>query len=366
MKLGIITASPDNGVSLLRGFGPFNALARQHPELQILRPPLSPSGEPMVDWSWLTTLDCLFLSAPYRPWQTNAVRTAKMAGVPVWIDWDDDLTCVPRYNPAAHAFPFEEVAPQLVMLTGLADVITVTTQELYRRRSPEAMADLAKRCRTPFKPNPNVHLIPNAIPKLETSNLKLETSRAKRVTWRGGNNHDGDILEVLPQLAEISRLPQYSLWKWTFIGTIPWLVAEQMNPATFEQDPGADAFLYLRMFSALAPAIHIVPLKDNAFNRCRSNLAWLEATAAGAVVLAPDWEEWRRPGVINYTTPTNFGSKLRGLLEGQIPLASNHAQSAAYIRENLLLEKTNAQRWQILQQLAGRGSSTAQIKDQAA
>ena len=59
----------------------------------------------------------------------------------------------------------------------------------------------------------------------------------------------------------------------------------------------------------------VVPLKDNLFNHAKSNLAWIEATCAGAMTLAPDWPEWRRPGVSNYESPLNFKKLLRERLE---------------------------------------------------
>jgi hypothetical protein len=111
--------------------------------------------------------------------------------------------------------------------------------------------------------------------------------------------------------------------------------------------------MYMDAFARLGPWLHIVPLANNGFNRSKSNLAWLEATAAGAVVLAPALEEWQRPGIVNYKDASDFGNKLSRLMdEFNAPgCHPNVTLSRAYIRENLSLRCLNAQRWEILNEL---------------
>jgi hypothetical protein len=113
--------------------------------------------------------------------------------------------------------------------------------------------------------------------------------------------------------------------------------------------------------------VHIVPLRDNAFNRCRSNLAWIEATCAGAVVIAPDWEEWRRPGIMNYTDAEGFRRTLRGVMEqyamGLVKKTDerqehfNVEMSRAYIEQHLQLDKVNEARWGIINGMIGLNRS---------
>ena len=51
----------------------------------------------------------------------------------------------------------------------------------------------------------------------------------------------------------------------------------------------------------ISPKYSVFPLVDTPFNRAKSNIAYLEAIMCGAIIVAPDWQEWRHPGVINYT-----------------------------------------------------------------
>lgn len=347
-RLAVSVSTPDGGVSLMRGLGPLNAMRREDDRLEIVLPRLE-DGRWKLSWDWLGGCDALLLVAPNSAAHCQLAVKAKMMGLPVWVDWDDDLTCLPRYNPNAALFPPDAMRLNLPMLTRCADVVTVSTDEIKRRRSAAVKpAEAAK-----------IHVLPNA-----SHWENFEGDRSPLVTWRGWGNHDADLLDVLPGLREISKLPQFCNWKWFFMGEPGWRVMEALPPSEgkvttpYEYDPGfdADPFLYMKALASLTPWLHVVPLEDNPFNRCRSNLAWIEATAAGALVLAPDWEEWRRPGVTNYTDAADFKLKLRSLIEAYKAhgVAGKVAESRSFITEQLLLKTLNKIRWAILNGLVTR------------
>ena len=91
-----------------------------------------------------------------------------------------------------------------------------------------------------------------------------------------------------------------------------------------------------------------VPLIEDGMNRCKSNIAWIEATAAGAVTIAPDWVEWQKPGVLNYNGLDEFKSMLMRPLDDA---PERWAASRDYIMENLTLNKVNEQRARIVREL---------------
>jgi hypothetical protein len=53
---------------------------------------------------------------------------------------------------------------------------------------------------------------------------------------------------------------------------------------------------YFEILMELKPEIMIVPLQQNKFNECKSNIALIEGTLAGAVILAPNLPEFREAG----------------------------------------------------------------------
>lgn len=50
-----------------------------------------------------------------------------------------------------------------------------------------------------------------------------------------------------------------------------------------------DIFGYFQRLIQLKPHFVVFPLEDNTFNRCKSNIAAIEATVAGAVCISPDY-----------------------------------------------------------------------------
>jgi vacuolar-type H+-ATPase catalytic subunit A/Vma1 len=87
----------------------------------------------------------------------------------------------------------------------------------------------------------------------------------------------------------------------------------------------------------------------NSLNYCKSNIAWLEATSVGAAIIAPDWEEWRKPGIIRYDSIEKYGELLLNYQSDN--LHEHWAKSREYIMENLTLEKVNKQRVKLVERL---------------
>jgi hypothetical protein len=107
----------------------------------------------------------------------------------------------------------------------------------------------------------------------------------------------------------------------------------------------------MRTLHELAPWCVIVPMVDNAFNRCRSNLPILEATSAGAVALGKNLPEYVEAGAWHYDTPTAFGNALRGAMDCFSEAISPLVTAARELQQPYDLETCNAQRWGILEEL---------------
>jgi hypothetical protein len=122
-----------------------------------------------------------------------------------------------------------------------------------------------------------------------------------------------------------------------------------MNYDHYDFAPLMDSFYKLKMFSS---KIHIVTLYERDFNLSKSNISWIESTIAGSVVLAPDWEEWKKPGIVNYASKEDFKEKLQDLINGKYNLWLNHKTSLDYILNNLSLKKVNKERLKILNSLS--------------
>jgi hypothetical protein len=106
-------------------------------------------------------------------------------------------------------------------------------------------------------------------------------------------------------------------------------------------------------FTKFNAGIQFVPLIDNKFNRIKSSIAWLDATLAGSVCLAPRFEEWESlPGITLYNDRVSFGNQLNSLLAtSDFELKKMHDIAFEYIKDNLLLSKVNKLRMEVIESL---------------
>lgn len=343
-RLGVWTPSPSvpdpaDARSLSRVFGPFNEMSREDRRLEVVRQPFNPEDPKGVpDWDFISGLDCLYLLDPFTKWDLRALTMAHACGVSVWVDYIDDVQNVPASNPHYASFADKvSVRKHIEEIVARAQVVTTTTFTLKCRLPGGAKAIvLPESCRWP----------------------QCDLPRQRVVTWRGSPSHAEDIESVLPQLAEVANLPQFSLWKWVFLGfdKPDWRIAKAFrNPAEqLDWVPWLPPYDFINAWGAYAPFLHIAPIVDSPFNRCKSPLVWLEGTAIGAAVIGPSLPEWNTcNGLIRYTSPESFGEVLKRELfkyeEGKVN------EFAVVSRKDVYPAKTskvvNQTRWQILNQL---------------
>lgn len=348
---------PTDATSLYRGVGPLQTLRRQtNYDLELVV-----GG--MVNWASLKGSDAVFLQRPALDNHVRMIDMAKANGKPVWVDYDDWLYGVPHFNKAARLYGKTNIQNNMSKLIAKADVVTVSTPFLKNQivRIIEAIAKSPQQEKNLVLDPRKVVVVPNAYDLDIMSDLS-EASKSphqnKLVAWRGSGTHDKDLLNVTPNLASV--IGRHLDWTYSFIGEPFWLSMEQLD-----QVPGAkettvnivetlDPIDYLAFMTTVKPAVMIVPLDDNPFNRSKSNIAWIEATHAGAVTIAPDFEEWRRPGILNYSTPEEFEKVLEDLLRGHVDGNFLWRQSRDFILENLTLPKVNQRRQDIINCLVER------------
>lgn len=325
MKLGLISPVPNDATSFYRAYGVFSWLARQAENVQLI------TGD---KWSWETVMQCDLL-VMQRPWvepHRIVCEMAKRMGVPLILDYDDNLFAIHRSNPAYGTFMQPVVQKDLKHMGNLADVVITTTKSLgtiYQRSIviPNAFNDYLWE----FQMGP----------------------RNKVITWRGGISHFGDMEPFLPAMKKVAV--NHPGWDWHFFGEPHWGVEQIVAPDQYHRHGFIDVFGYMHNYAAAKPWVHIVPLLETTFNMCKSNIAWIEATYAGAMTVAPKWEEFDKPGVLTYSNPQEFEEQLAKALAMK-PAEQNERVDASrqYIKEHLLLSIVNKQRIDLLNKLYSR------------
>jgi hypothetical protein len=136
-----------------------------------------------------------------------------------------------------------------------------------------------------------------------------------------------------------------------------WFLTDTMERENTVVSDGLDVLDYHQYIHDLKPSVMMVPLFGSMFNHCKSNIAWIEATFAGAVTVAPAWDEWNRPGILTYENDAQFVTAMEAVLSGKIDVTKTCEASWTYIMDNLRLEKVNEARAKIICDIMNLGSS---------
>lgn len=328
----VICPNPTDATSFYRGVRPLAALKLSMANLNLVY-------ASQTDWTVLSMVDAVFLQ---RPFNGNHLAVARMAvewKVPLWVDYDDDLFEVPQDNPAYAIYSKEEIQKNVAEICAMAKVVTVSTQALRRKLAPL---------------NPDIVVVPNAWDeKLLTDRNERNLDANPLVLWRGSATHQRDILVHGEAIIELSK--KHPNWTWHFQGYNPWFVTERMDPGKVVTAPSVPVEKYFQFIRTIRPKLVITPLADNAFNRSKSNIAWIEATYAGAACLAPLWEEWMQPGVVGYSSKADFADKLDLLMSGSIDTEARLAESWEFIKTNRLTVHSNRIRAGVLERVINTG-----------
>lgn len=333
VKVLVNCPNPQDATSLYRGVGPLGTLRRQDDRIQI---------ESAMEYYWGTFKlhDLLFIQRPYNAKHLMAIQMAKDNNVPVWIDYDDDLFSVPQSNPAHRVYNKDDVRKTVATCIATADVVTVSTQYLKDQfqKGPQAL-------------NKDIRVIPNAFDDdLLRYRTKPNQERRRLMAWRGSNTHQSDLHSCLPQI--VDAVNKDSTWTWLFQGDAPWFLTSKLGNNAIFAEP-LDPIVYFKQMHEMKPSVMIVPLEDNTFNRSKSNIAWMESAFFGGMTIAPQWDEWKRPGCVNYASPDEFGRAIQDIMKGVYNPTDMAEEAWAYIQENLLLSRVNEMRLQVIQDLLG-------------
>lgn len=142
-----------------------------------------------------------------------------------------------------------------------ADLVTCTTMELGKT--------LRK-----FRPKGEIAILPNLVDSRRWLPMKKNDTNEIRIGWQGGDAHYLDIFKIVPALDKV--LAKYPNVKLVFKGG--------HFPALFEQCKDRiewlnwDSDIYTHPLSVrdMKCDIMLAPLIDDKFNRCKSDLKWLE------------------------------------------------------------------------------------------
>lgn len=320
-KLLYISPNPKSAVSWYRGLGVLNQLRGTE---------VTDGSNSEQSWNSISQYDIIFLERPCRETDVYIMNYAKMLGKKVWVDFDDLAWEVPKYHPQAFSYRSEAFKNNIKMCIMGADVVTTTNQYLADKIKPM---------------NNNVVIIPNALNDYVFKDFKKYNKNSKDILYRGGPQHMADLDEFSEEITNvIDDNPKYNFHFWGFS---PYMIGDFVkNDSNVHWMPQIDIMYYFQKIQDLNPKVVMVPLIKSDFNKAISNIAWIEATLAGAVTVALNYIPSFKMDHVAYDSANYFEERLLDIIQNDC--TKLHEASVSYIQDNLLLSVVNEKRYEII------------------
>ncbi len=192
----------------------------------------------------------------------NALRSILRLKVPIVYDLDDMLLDVPPFHPLYN--DLSKRVPYIKWILKEADLVTVSTTPLQ-----EALKKYTAR---------PIHVQPNLVDWSLFDALPRPRNRQFNLLISGTPTHQEDWSIIEEPLAEFLNSHREDV-NAIFFGELPERFSD--HPSVRLVNFQADYRSYASHLRELDIHAALVPLEDTKFNRCKSNIKWLEYSAAG-------------------------------------------------------------------------------------
>lgn len=323
MNILVQAPDPTDPTSFYRSWGPMTMLQKSRPDIKLVECH-------QLSWHSAFEMDIALLQRPLANDHVQYAHILKKCGVKIWLDYDDNYLKPQMSNPRYGTKTEKLFNDNIKMLCEMADVITVTTSEL--RTSYSEVVDPTK-----------IRIIPNACDDRMQKMYGVSEWTPQNILYCRGTHVD--LINWLEYGESLQKVYNDTGYNFMFLGFSPFTVTDKWDEKRWQFQPPIDVIDYFKFNQALRPAMVFKPMVDNAFNRARSNITWIEATMCGAVCVAPNFEQWSEaPGCITYTDKKSAAQKMISTLSNKETMKSKWEKASKYIIDNLMLSKINVER----------------------
>lgn len=194
-------------------------------------------------------------------------------------DLDDLFTEIPSYNIASTKFNTKDVISALIEIKNNVDIFTVSTYPLKKKM--EEVGGTKGTCK--------FQIMPNYIPKYIYGGNIIKTKNIKpKIVWAGSNTHfsqtdSGDFSLIYDLIKNTTHE-----FDWIFLGIrkLPLWAQELEGKVTI--GPWVSLYNFPQKLKDLNADFGIAPLLDNDFNRCKSNIKYLDYLSADLISICSD------------------------------------------------------------------------------
>lgn len=297
-------------------------------------------GSQIVYDNNLPCFNALFIHLPHTKEDYELIERAAKWGLKIWIDLDDNYWEIPPLN-RAHNFFDKDRLKIIDNCLRLADLITVSTDPLNEYISKFNFI----RC--------PIATVNNAINDFVLGEFFPPAWNYQggevTINWRGSETHVPDLLAYKWAFTKRNNI------KWQFWGYDPRLLNTKWYGSLdeYEVKPYEKSVLdYFMSFRRAATDILFIPLEENEFNRCKSNIGALEAVWGGAYPICSDLPEFKD---FARKKPNQIGRFIDQVASGDedfIGLVSErYLKMVEIVKEKYLVSGWEQKRFELLDQM---------------
>ena len=195
---------------------------------------------------------------------------------------------IPEYNKYKPAFENPEIRESAQAIMGMCDEITVTCKfmrDYYREKTG----------------NNNITIIPNFMPKFwmgnhfdltKNMNNYDKYKKKPRILYAGSGAHF-DVDNRVKQKDDFEHVNEIirktiNKYQWVFMGAFPLPLLDLVKSGKIEFHQWKRLYEYPEAISNLNVNMMVAPLQNNTFNKSKSDLKYIEASAYGLPIACQD------------------------------------------------------------------------------
>ncbi len=267
------------------------------------------------------------------------IERRRAAGRVTVFEANDYFYDVQPWNPVARQWQDRAIQEEYRQYMAVADAVQTSTAELARRWQPWAR---------------RVAVFPNHL--TDVPPLAAPPSRPLTVGWGGSPGHMADWYHLTPYLQQwLEAHPDVRLAVMTNEFGKPFV---NLPPERYQFTPFGSLAAYYEFLTTLD--IGLAPLLPSEYNRCRSDVKFLEYASRGVPGIYADLEPYRatvEPGKTGllYRNPAEFVQALDCLASDAALRRSIREQAYAYVRQHRLLADQIGRRLEFYRSLLPAG-----------
>jgi len=253
-----------------------------------------------------------------------------------WLCYEIDDVCgrhdIPKYNPGWHVFQNDQLMENMKQILNVCDIITVTTDEL------------AHYYHTKFSvPMDKFYIIPNYLPRWwigdsyseDAISIKYDKMQKPKIGFASSSTHY-DIVNNNNGIDDFSHINNFirntvDEYEWIFIGGVPQQLKDLYKDNKITYHSGFDILNYPHSISKMGLHAVVAPLQDNIFNRCKSNIKFLEMSALGIPCIVQDLAPYIKYTDLRFKNENDLSVQLDSILKNKTNYMENVKLNRAII-----------------------------------